>query len=559
MPSLELFKQPIIAQSSPVPLETRGNSEEPSRVMTREYTQRNVSPDPMNSLMEATKLNGLRSQLRTAKLRRKGGMRRMESDLISERVLLYEEAETMLAKFQKTQSPHLYSATLRPDATVESIRSSSTILFEAIMLVVSLHTPGKERAHEVCHGRVMALASAIMFDRWHTLDDILGLCIAAMWQPDLSWKISGLGMRIATELNLQHALYEAFSVPVNDEQSTINQQEALEKARLWYMLYLLDHQSGVAYGRPPMKSALRPIKDVDILLNSELCTPSDRALLAQVAGFTILSRAFDHFGLEPNRTMDGSDESVLHHMRYTEELRLWKDEWNSLGESGLARSVMLQFHFSSLVLHSLVLRGRPLDKIASLPACLRPLALKAVNAAHSILQHFLHESTYQDEIAGLPFYLHSMIAFAVVFILKLSRRWHAMGITMDPQAVSWPLVEATIQLLRCCETGKNHTVYRMADGFERMLAQLSKTEESRNAGQSHDHPADANQDCTGRLERFETSEVAPEPTQLNSDAGILNSGSLEYGTWDLPDEGPYDLLGLSGQGLFVDMNFFTFD
>lgn len=560
MPSLDLFKQPIIAQPNSSPLETRGNSEEPSRFTTKGYTQRNVSPDPMNSLMEATKLNGLRSQLRTAKLRRKGGMRRMESDLISDGIISHEQANMMLAKFQQTQARHLYSATLKPDATVESIRSSSTVLFEAIILVASLHTPGKEQIHEICQGRVMALASAIMFDRWHTLDDILGLCIAAMWQPDLSWKISGLGMRIATELNLQHALYEAFSVPISDGQSRIGQQEALEKARLWYMLYLLDHQSGVAYGRPPMKSALRPIKDLDILLNSELCTPSDRALLAQVTGFTILSRAFDHFGLEPNRAMDGSDDAVLHHMMYTEELRSWKDQWTMVDEFDLSRSIMLQFHFSSLVLHSLVLRGRPLDKIADLPACLRPLALKAINAAHSILQHFLHESTYRDEIIGMPFYLHSMIAFAVVFILKLSRRWHAIGINMDPQTVSWPLVEAIINLLRSCETGKNHTVYRMADGFECMLAQLSKTEDSRNNGQRNEVAGPSVRGSSSRLEALQTLEMSPEALHSSSDTVLLNTGPPEYGgAWDLPGEHPYDLLGLSGQGFLGDMDFLTFD
>lgn len=559
MPSLELFKQPIIAQPNSAPLETRANSEELSKVTAKEYAQRNVSPDPMNSLMEATKLNGLRSQLRTAKLRRKGGMRRMESDLISDGVISHEEAHTLLAKFQQTQARHLYSATLKPGATVESIRSSSTVLFEAVMLVASLHTPGKERLHEICHGRVMALASVIMFDRWHTLDDILGLCIVAMWQPDLSWKVSGLGMRIATELNLQHALYEAFSVPISDEQSEIGQQEALEKARLWYMLYLLDHQSGVAYGRPPMKSALRPIKDLDILLNSELCTSSDRALLAQVMGFTILSRAFDHFGLEPNRTMDGSDDAVLHHMRYTEELRSWKDHWTMIGESDLSRSILLQFHFSSLVLHSLVLRGRPLDKIANLPACLRPFALKAINAAHSILQHFLHESTYCDEIMGMPFYLHSMIAFAVVFILKLSRRWCAIGITMDPQTVSWPLVEAIINLLRSYETGKNHTVYRMSDGFGNMLAQLSKTEDLQSKAQETEASGATARGLWHRLEHPQTSERANEAMQLNSNTELLNPGPLEYGAWDLPGEQPYDLLGLGGQGFLGEMDFLMFD
>ena len=53
----------------------------------------------MNSLIEATQLNGLRSQLRSVKLRRKGGMRRMDSDLISEKLITIEEAEELLALY----------------------------------------------------------------------------------------------------------------------------------------------------------------------------------------------------------------------------------------------------------------------------------------------------------------------------------------------------------------------------------------------------------------------------------------------------------------------------
>lgn len=69
MPQLELYHQPPIAHSRHVPLETRHNSEEPSGALERKDAsiQRNVSPDPVNSLMEATNLGGLRSQLRTAR------------------------------------------------------------------------------------------------------------------------------------------------------------------------------------------------------------------------------------------------------------------------------------------------------------------------------------------------------------------------------------------------------------------------------------------------------------------------------------------------------------
>lgn len=472
MPALDLYVQPSIIKPHQAPRSTRHNSEEPAE------NQRDVSPAPMNSLIEATQLNGLRSQIRPLKQRRKGGGRRMDSDLISEKLLTLQDADEMLDLFKRSLSPHLFSGSIPRDATIESLRRSSTVLFTAVILVSALHMPGKEMLHEMCHKRFLGLVSSIMFDRFHSLDDIRGLCIAAFWQPYLSWKLSGLSIRMATELNLHHAFYEAFNEPSISPDA---QKDALEKARLWYVLYVLDHQSSITYGRPSVMTELRPVKDHQILLSSESCTPPDRMLISQVTGLVILSRAFDQFGLEPKRTMAGDDATVMGHMRYTEDMKGWRDKFMKLEEAdpeaatSLYRSVDLHYHFSNLVLNSLVLRGRPLDKLSELPASLRPLALNAVEAAHAILQHFLDEPRYREEIVGMPLYLHSMIAFAAVFLIKLSPRWHGIGITIDAAHRTIPLVEEVIKLLQGCKAGANHMIYSMAKGFERMLRQLRRS------------------------------------------------------------------------------------
>jgi hypothetical protein len=93
MPNLELYTQPPIVEPHQPPRSTRHNSENPAD------NERNVSPAPMNSLIEVTNLSGVRSQLRSAKQRRKGGMRRMDSDLISEKLITMEEGEEMLVLY----------------------------------------------------------------------------------------------------------------------------------------------------------------------------------------------------------------------------------------------------------------------------------------------------------------------------------------------------------------------------------------------------------------------------------------------------------------------------
>ena len=114
MPALEMYApQAILEQNGEEsPRSTRKNSPEPSSSAapngpvgaenTRNSStgengksngDRDLSPGPMRSLMEATRLAGLSSQLRSVKQRRKGGMRRMDSDLISEKVITYEQAQ----------------------------------------------------------------------------------------------------------------------------------------------------------------------------------------------------------------------------------------------------------------------------------------------------------------------------------------------------------------------------------------------------------------------------------------------------------------------------------
>lgn len=72
-------------------------------------------------------------------------------------------------------------------------------------------------------------------------------------------------------------------------------------------------------------------------------------------------------------------------------------------------------------------------------------------------------------MVGVPLYLHTVIAFAVVFLIKMSSRWAGIGVTIDPEEKIKPLIEGVISLFRSCQAGKNHILYAMADGFERLL------------------------------------------------------------------------------------------
>lgn len=295
---------------------TRENSREPNAEDAHE-----MAPAPMGSLFEVTQLNTLRSRLKYGDPARRNSRKNMEHDLISMGVITAEEAEDMFSLFKTSLSRYLFDATIHESRSLLSVRESSTLFFTAIITVTSLHIPGKERVHATAHKHLRDLIATSFFDRFHTLEDIRALCIAAFWLPDLSWKLSGHCVRMATELNLHQAFYKAL---YSQKQSHADREHAFERARLWYLLYVLDHHFSIAYGRPPVTTELQAIKEYDVFLNAPECTPSDRRVLSQVTLFIILSRAYNHFGLEAERLMDGDDVTLLTHQRFIEDLDRWR-------------------------------------------------------------------------------------------------------------------------------------------------------------------------------------------------------------------------------------------
>ena len=58
--------------------------------------------------------------------------------------------------------------------------------------------------------------------------------------------------------------------------------------------------------------------------------------------------------------------------------------------------------------------------------------------------------------------------------MKLSHRWHAIGITIDTGQRTIPLSEEIIRLLKGCEAGANHMTFSMEKGFERIFRQQQR-------------------------------------------------------------------------------------
>jgi hypothetical protein len=93
-------------------------------------------------------------------------------------------------------------------------------------------------------------------------------------------------------------------------------------------------------------------------------------------------------------------------------------------------------------------------------------AVAAVSAATAIIETVLTDDDIRDSLVGIPHYIHSMIAFACVFLLKIAAQYSGQYIE---DSVVTDLTTRVVQQFHTTPVGKWHLVHLMAEGLDKML------------------------------------------------------------------------------------------
>jgi len=446
---------------------TRENSPVAATSNDPVQTSVNIS-EPMGSLYEVTRLRNIRSN--QARTTRKPGVEDPLEDFISRGVIAQAEAEELYAHFHRTLNHYLWVGLEEIHSSLDSVRRSSSLLAATILTVTALHIPTSVETFDKCYLEFLALVSSSMFSRYHSIDDVRGLCIAAFWLSDVSWKLCGHAIRIATELNIHQSFYRALE----------GDRDHFLRSRLWYMLYVCDHHFSIAYGRPPMISESLQIREHETFLRSPLAGPLDMRILSQVALFQILTKAHDCFAEQRLPHQQAANPAALPEAYFPQlrgfnlEIDQWRIRWQSrqivnrhIGSFPPMGNVLYSY-FAKLQLNSLAIKGINVTQ-GKLTTERKDFANLAISAATSILTFILEEPDLRRALVGTPLYVHTMIAFASVFLMKIAAKGGSMGLNLESVFV-WNLIERMIDLLQSSVTSDRHLLYHIAAGLEQMLA-----------------------------------------------------------------------------------------
>jgi hypothetical protein len=130
---------------------------------------------------------------------------------------------------------------------------------------------------------------------------------------------------------------------------------------------------------------------------------------------------------------------------------------------------LLHYHFAKLHLYSHVFRGL---QDTTVPSYFLDSASSATTAAIAIINALIHDPELQPALIGVPSYMHSMTAFAAMFLSKLTMTY---GDQFIERSLTIDLISRLISLYRSTSAGKYHLVSMMANGLEKIIKTLQET------------------------------------------------------------------------------------
>ncbi|KAJ5757690.1 uncharacterized protein N7511_006384 [Penicillium nucicola] len=274
-----------------------------------------------------------------------------------------------------------------------------------------------------------------------------------------------------------------------------------DRTRLYWLVYICDHHCSLIHGRPPLTRDFKSLRRPRDFLQSYFTSPSDLNMISQVELWSISSRVFDMFGadIECHVISQRPDELSRLNISYDG----WREEWLSMlsfpKPAGFSRRAFdLYFHSAKLYLFSHVFRGSSSQLVSPShgikqttgPATnVNTFVNSAMKSALAIICCIVDDTdtdttnSKESWLEKLPPYIGTMIAFACVCLVKVSRQQTPMACDMQGEDIPGYL-HRLVRILRLSPVMNQpvHPLVSIARSLETATATMAMT-----AGQEYSH------------------------------------------------------------------------
>jgi hypothetical protein len=133
----------------------------------------------------------------------------------------------------------------------------------------------------------------------------------------------------------------------------------------------------------------------------------------------------------------------------------------------------MHWNFAKLQLNALALRGLSPRQAHLMSDRRREFANLAVANAVGTLGFVLEDPSLRASIVGVPLYLHTMITYASVFLLKVQMRWETAHLSINTE-LALNLIDQAAQLLAQSGASEKHLAHHIARGLSSMTLKAKK-------------------------------------------------------------------------------------
>ncbi|KAE8382748.1 hypothetical protein BDV26DRAFT_288305 [Aspergillus bertholletiae] len=391
-------------------------------------------------------------------------------DLVTKGIVSLAVAEQLLHRYFSRLDHYLYGICCeRYD--IQQLRTTSPVLLAAICTVSALHDPEDQKYYAVCNKEFRSLVMQSMFEK-HDIEYLRALCIASFWLADASRILCSDAIRRAADIRLHRSFDYLIGArgPESCSPSSANPIAAVDRVRLWYLLFVCDQHLSILHNRD---SLLRSDKDIAVGWEAYLHRPerteSEVRILSQVSLLLIMGEVRDVLGSDNETQLP---PTLTHHItNYSRQLDKWFSKFSALFITNAyigdfpRKGLELHYRFGKLYLGHQVfkgLHGKPV------PMHFVSAANMAHDAAIGIYEMILNDPQLKDSLVGMPHYFHIMIAFAGHLLLEICHNHHEqLSIILHDEL---HLINAVLHLFRNQHCIPQHPIRRMAPGLSRKLS-----------------------------------------------------------------------------------------
>lgn len=317
--------------------------------------------------------------------------------------------------------------------TWESLKVRSPFSITTIVLVGARVRDGGGPASEVqrrCREHAQEVAQNTMFNPVARVEAVQAMSTLAGFS-DNGWLPGGHAVRMAVDMGINKSFIKLLRSGMGKGKTPEQLEEErplVVHSRVWFCLYLMEHQMAYGMGRPAILREDESIHQCRRLLEHPLSITSDARLISTVE-LTAL-RAPLHIELTASPDLPIEQSTLKRLKQANHEFDSWERYWDRVlsDRFGKARgdfyreSLVIQRQYAELFVNSQLLRGiREPSDVVSMPEEKRLLAIRAMRNAQTVLEVCLKGQNYRNGLRYAVHYTHVCAAFAASFLIRIAR------------------------------------------------------------------------------------------------------------------------------------------